>query len=117
MPTPYEEMAGFLDDMVDDTLGDSIEVKLSVGAWTPRTAFIIEETAGLDTQGFQITELDPLRQRQRIKIRKDYVPTVDQSVRFRAARLGGSSALWRPSGDMPQQEGRYWLIDIQRASS
>lgn len=104
-----------LDDSVDDVLGDSIEVRHGVGPWVPRMAFIQFDVAGSSNQGFGIDEIDSLRTRTRLKIRQTHIPTPSTAVTIRAT--GKLAGIWRLSGDIPEQEGRYWLLDIQKAST
>jgi hypothetical protein len=105
----YEDWAAKMDAAVDQHLGDTVEVSIAGGAFVPRKAFVLEENGviGLDP-------IDNLAQKQRIKIDKSIVPDPGDTVRFRGAKLGADT--WMPCGDVPETAGRYWLLEIQKAS-
>lgn len=105
----WADQAQRMDRLVDKTLGDTILYATNGTTFVPLDGFIIfpDEQIG----GFGIDELNS---RPQLKIAKELLPAITQTHRLTCvARLGAGT--WRPSNKQPASQGRYWLVDIQKA--
>lgn len=95
---------------VDDKLGN--DVQYSAGGpdlFRSIKAFIVLPT-DVEFQNFDV--VDPLNQHERLKVRKELVPTPSKADIIRHPRL---PADMRPENWVSSREGDYWLIDLQKA--
>jgi hypothetical protein len=109
----WEAAAARMDAAVDTYLGDTILVQMGGGEFdpfVPMKAFVIDVDASQPTDFDPIDE--PLGNRKRIKIAKGTMPVVSVNHRIKHPRLG--EGVYRPSGALPENQGRYWLFDVQK---
>lgn len=95
---------------VDEWLGDDILMSVSGGAWVTIKAFV-----QFDHGGLGLDAIDELQQRQRIKVSKAIVAEPGDLHRFRASKLGADT--WKPVAKDPDNDGSYWVFDIQKAAA
>ena len=107
----WDQVSGKMDSAVDARLSDTVSYSPNGDGGDPFVdipAFVLPFTEGLN-----LGELDPtLGTRWRIKVAKDVVPEVLRRQHYRHHKLG--AATWRPSGENPEEQGRYWIFDIQK---
>lgn len=106
----WDKYAQLMDRTVDAALNDTIHYSTNGGtSFVDHPGFIIfpEEAVG----GFGIDEINS---RPQLKISKELVPEISGSHRFTCVGRLGAGA-WRPSTKKPASQGRYWLVDIQKA--
>lgn len=101
----FEAAQDMMDDVADAKLGDDIEVSLDNGDWVPRKGFVFDEAGVLG-----MPPIDALDYRIRLKIRKAYAPFPSRT-RFRGTKLG-AGRVWRITGDVPDNVGKYFVFDI-----
>ena len=107
----WDTHSAVMDEVVDERLGDTISYSLDGVTFTDLKGFVLPfgESIGLDG-------IDPtLGTRWRGKIRKTLVAEPLGSHRLRHPKLGADT--WRPAADDPENQGRYWLFDIQKVSA
>lgn len=106
-----------MDAQVDDVLGDSITYEIE---GTP-----LERTDGDPTvpgflglfsdDGGLIEGITPQQQRWQLKIAVGWLPTGPSLKHIvKAARLG-AGIRYRPGPSVKTEDGRYWIIDLQKA--
>lgn len=116
----WDRASKVLDTTVDSVLGDRVRYRHN-GVWLGTApagyadpvveAFIVYAVAPLN-----IDEIDEtLGNRKRVKIAKDLVDEPIQSDRIQHPKLG--EGWFRPAGNAPDTEGRYWVFDVQGASA
>jgi len=112
----WDQLAARMDEQVDERLGEVIFISLDGGeTYTSVKGFYTPVATGLGgLQGFD----EPLGSRPRLKLRKTHFPGEREpsfeTDRFRCAKMG--AFVYRPSGSQPDEQGRYFLFDVQRAS-
>lgn len=104
----WDEFSLTMDQEVDDRLGDAIDYAANGVTFVAIKGFVQFTPApdGLDATD-EIFDVRP-----RVKIAKAIVPYPDPQHRLRAARLG--NATYRPAGSVPENQGRYWVFDVER---
>lgn len=114
MPMDWDAASSLMDDKVDDLLGDTINMSTDGGAtFTARKGFYLPFAASPGIEGIdEIMASKPM-----LKVRKSLFPggrypSYDYD-RFQTAKLG--AAVFRPSGAEPQDQGRYYIFDVQKA--
>lgn len=102
---------------VDSRLGDSLVYETAIGvALAPLPAGLTSVIGFVrndaDEGGYD--GISPHRQRWTLKIGKVYLPDGPKPEhRLTCARLGG--VWYHPGPKTPQQDGDYWLCDLQKA--
>lgn len=108
----WETYSGAMDAAVDDLLGDTLSLSTNAGAsYTTVSGFILLVVASSGIDGFDET----LGYKPRVKLSKAIIgeePPDRDTVRIRAGKLGGLT--YQPAGGEPDDQGRYWLFDIQK---
>jgi hypothetical protein len=108
MQSPWDQFADILDATVDDKLGDRIEYAANGVNFVPIAGFVKTANANLD-----LSPIDEMTDsRPRVKIAKALVPYPDPAHRLRHPRLGQGT--FRPASTLPDDEGRYWIFDVER---
>ena len=101
-----------MDAKVDELLGDTISLSTNGGAsYTTVGGFILLVVGSSGIDGFDET----LGYKPRAKLHKSLIgeePPNRDTVRIRAGKLGGLT--YQPAGGEPDDQGRYWLFDIQK---
>lgn len=105
----WDEASAQMDADVDARLSDTIAYSSDEGdSWENLPGYILPFAEGLG-----LGPIDPaLGSRFRVKIAKSVVAEPDRTHRLRHAKLGAST--WRPAGSDPDDQGRYWIFDIQQ---
>lgn len=108
----WDRWSGTLDTAVDGILGDTI-------------AFADDGMTFVDVQGFVITvegrpggldEYDSaLGSRNRVKMSRAIIGEPHPRQRLMHAKLG--EGRFQPGGDAPDEDGRYYIFDVQKAES
>lgn len=110
--TDWETHSPQMDDDIDSRLGDTISLSLDAGAtFSDIVGYILLVVVSSGIDGFDET----LGYRPRAKIRKTIIgadPPDRSVVRLRSAKLGDFT--YQPAGGEPDDQGRYWLFDIQK---
>ena len=105
----WDNYSALMDEEVDARLADTIPYDSGAG-FVDIPGYVIPFGEGLGLDG-----LDPsLGTRWRVKVRKSLVPDPSRDHRLTHHKLG--AGIWRPSGEDPEDQGRYWIFDIQKAS-
>lgn len=107
----WDRAIGTLDVAVDDILGDRILYAIDGLNYEKMAAFIVFIDAGQTG----MDELDLLQARKRVKIAKHLVPDPGPRDRLQHPKLGGG--IFQPGTDSPDEDGRYWIFDVQKASA
>jgi hypothetical protein len=107
----WSAAAAEMDVLVDSTLADPVLYSIGGAPFRAIDAFIkFEETA----TGFG--EIDELMDRVRLKVARNIIERPRMGDRVRChERLG--SGTWRPVNENHSEQGRYWLVDLQRADT
>lgn len=106
----WQGLSDEMDAVVDANLADQIRYSIR-GAPFRTLAGYVE----FDNPSLSIDEIDELATRPRLKIAKALIDKPVQMDRIQCtARLG--SATYRPVGKAPREQGRYWIIDIQKVT-
>jgi hypothetical protein len=107
---------GFSDDMksvdddVDAFLGDDILYKAAgTASYVGILGFIENDFAALNQH-----ELDIAPNTRRVKVQKSLVPNPFAADRWQCALLGPGA--WQKSNAEVVTAGRYWVIELQKAS-
>ena len=107
----WDRVSGNMDAQIDARLADTVAFSPDGDADEPFVdiaAFVLPYPEGLN-----LGELDPtLGARWRIKVAKANVPEILAQQHYRHHKLG--DATWRPAGEDPDDQGRYWIFDIQK---
>lgn len=107
----WDSASARLDDAVDERLADTISYSVDGATFADLPGYVLPATVGI---GFG--ELDPgLGTRWRIKIRQSLIPLPTRDHRLTHPMLGAD--VWRPAGEEPEEQGRYWIFDIQKAAA
>jgi hypothetical protein len=113
VPSIFEQNEDLLHDTVDEYLGDTIALSTDGGVtFTDILGFILMN--GQAVTGF--SELDAINFRPRFKVRKTNLLDPKVNWRLRCPKLLGAGN-WRMSGETIDEQGRYWVLDIQKASN
>jgi len=101
-----------MDASVDARLADTISYSPNGGAtYVDMLGYVLPFS-----QGLGLDELDPtLGSRWRVKLAKALVPLPARTHRLQHPKLGVGTT-WRPAGNDPEDQGRYWIFDIQKAA-
>lgn len=112
----WDRASKLLDSTVDNVLGDRLRYRHN-GVWLGTgDPAVVEGFVRFFNPLLNTEELDEtLGSRKRVKISMDLVDEPIQSDRIQHPKLG--PGWFRPAGDAPDNEGRYWLFDVQRASA
>ena len=104
----WDDAAAAMDAEVDARLGDTIAYAANGVTFVNIKGFVLftDTPSGLDATD-EIFDARP-----RVKIAKSVVPYPDPQHRLRSAKLG--AATYRPAGSVPEEQGRYWLFDVER---
>ena len=105
----WTEVAGEMDEIVDEVLGDDVLYAKAGGPFRKIGAFVlwVNDTGDGD--------FDELLERPRLKVAKALVDRPARADRIRCgAKLGTTT--YQPAGTAPQDQGRYWLVDLQKVS-
>ena len=106
----WDAASAKMDSLVDDRLADTIRYATDGIPFEDVAGYVIPYTEGL-----ALGEIDPsLGSRYRVKIAKAVMPEILQRHRLKHPKLGADT--WRPAGEDPDEQGRYWIFDIQKAS-
>lgn len=104
----WDAASAMMDTDVDARLSDTIAYSIDEGASFDEVAGYILPFA----EGLGLGPIDPiLGSRYRAKIAKALIPEPDRTHRLRHPKLG--DATFRPAGADPDDQGRYWIFDIQ----
>jgi hypothetical protein len=105
----WDASSAKMDEDVDAHLSDTISYSTDEGATFNDIAGFVLPFA----EGLALGPIDPsLGSRYRVKVRKSLVAAPDRTHRLRQPKLGAGT--FRPSGDDPDEQGRYWIFDIQK---
>lgn len=105
----WDAASAMMDDKVDEIVGDRILYAANGVSFVEVPGFVLTATEGLSMN--VIDEIMDVR--RRIKIAKAQIPYPDPEHRLRHARLGAGT--FRPAGALPEDDGRYWLFDVEKA--
>lgn len=98
-----------MDEDVDAHLSDTILYSTSAGVFEEIPGYILPFAEGL-----ALGPVDgALGSRWRVKIAKAHIEEPSRNHRLRHPKLG-DDAVWRPAGENPDDQGRYWIFDIQK---
>ncbi len=110
----WDQLAGRMDTEVDERLGEKIYVSFDRGASYDEVKGFYTPTVG--SQGLVGFD-EILGSRPRLKLRKTLFPGEREpnfeTDRFRSVKMG--AFVYRPSGSNPDEQGRYFIFDVQRA--
>jgi len=109
----WDEASAAMDEGVDARLSDTVAYSTDEGAtFTNIAAYVLPFAEGLG-----LNEIDPaLGSRWRIKVAKSIVDEPKRTHRLKHHKLGANT-VWRPAGDDPDEQGRYWIFDIQKVGA
>lgn len=103
----WDEAAAKMDAAVDEHLSDTISYALDGATFVDMPGYVV-----VFSEGLGLGEIDPtLGSRNRVKIAKSLVPEVLLTHRLRHEKLGAGT--FRPAGENPDEQGRYWIFDVQ----
>ena len=95
----------------DNRLGDLIQLAVeSGGAYGPVRGRIFssdDSPGGLD-------RIDESRGGWRLRIAKAVLPQPSKENRIKCDAILGAGAVYRPMAKDPINDGRYWLVDIEK---
>lgn len=114
MPISWEAAEQLLDDKADAFVGDSIELSVDGGStFVLRRGYYLPVAQNAGIEAFD----EVLGNKHRFKMRKAYFPggrfPSFANDRIRCSKTG--STIWRPSGSEPDEQGRYFVFDVQKA--
>ncbi len=105
----WDRNSALMDEAIDERLGDVISYSANGVVFDDIKGYVLfpefASGAGPIDEAFDA--------RPQIKIARSKLPYPDPSHRLRAEKLG--PGLFRPTGSVPQNQGRYWLFDIAAA--
>lgn len=104
----WDQASAAMDSAVDALLGDTIAYAANGVTFVDIKGFVLFTDAPL---GLDATD-EIFDSRPRVKIDRTVVPYPDPQHRLRHAKLGPGT--YRPAGSVPEQQGRYWLFDVER---
>ncbi|HEX9946411.1 MAG TPA: hypothetical protein VGA98_02625 [Allosphingosinicella sp.] len=109
----WDKHAAIMDAAVDSRLADRISYSQAGGPFAMVRGYVIDVTEALtDDESFD----EELGERKRVKVAKALVPVVSMAGdRLRHPRLGPGT--FRPVGSHPSDQGRYWIFDVQQATT
>jgi hypothetical protein len=107
----WDALIGKVDAIVDDRVGDRISYSIGGAPATMLPGFVITVNAPRNLEDFD----EILGTAKRVKIAKRLVPKPNLEVRVEHPKLGAGK--FRPIGDEPDEDDRYWLFDVQKAST
>ena len=106
----WDVAAPAMDEAIDERLSDTIAYSTDEGATYDDIAGYVLPFA----EGLGLNEIDsPLGARWRVKVRKTLVDEPSRTHRLKHPKLGVDT-VWRPAGEDPDDQGRYWIFDIQK---
>lgn len=112
----WAEKFAAADALVDVALGDEIEFAADGVTFVKIKCFVYPEGTEAD---LSFAPIDPVEGKPRIKVSVATIarPTQDPH-RFRVPQLADpATTRWRAENWTKINSGRYWLIDIQKAST
>lgn len=104
----WDQASAAMDEAIDARLGDTISYAANGVSFVDLNGYVLFEEVPLGLEA--IDEI--MGSRPRIKIAKSVVPYPEPAHRLRHAKLG--PATYRPAGSNPENQGRYWLFDVER---
>lgn len=110
----WDALAARMDGLVDQKLGDRISYSTDGGATFPVIAgFVIFNNEPLS---FPLQTDELLGSILRLKVNKSLLAYPDPAHRIRHELLTDryGAATFQPAGTDPEEQGRYWLFDIQK---
>lgn len=108
----WETASAKMDQEVDARLADTISYSTDGGAtFVPTPGFILPFTESFGLGGIDA----PLGSRMRVKIAKAILAAPLPTHRLTHPLLGADT--WKPAGEDPDQQGRYWIFDIQKVAA
>jgi hypothetical protein len=104
-----------LDAQADNRLGDSISYSFDGGgSWTTFKGRIFSPD-DID-EGADINTRTRVADRKRLRVSREFVPSVDKGMhRLRCFDVLGAGT-WRPTTSRPTIDGRYLLVDIEKVA-
>ncbi len=107
----WDALSAQMDREVDAALGDTIQLALNGTSFVDQPGFVLTVGSTDGLAGFD----EILGSRIRVKMAKSIIGEDEPSrdIRLKAAKLGADT--YRPAGSKPDDQGRYWLFDIQKA--
>lgn len=113
MATSFSDLAAQLDAEADARLGDSILYAVDGANGGAYIAIQGRIFATDPPAGFQ--KMDEARGIWRMRVAKVVVPSPNKEDRLQCVPVLGDGT-WRPTNKNPVDDGRYWLVDLQRVS-
>lgn len=104
----WDQASAAMDEQIDARLGDTISYAANGVTFVDLKGYVLFEEAPLGLEA--IDEI--MGSRPRIKISKAVVPCPEPVHRLRSAKLGAET--YRPAGSAPENQGRYWIFDVER---
>lgn len=101
------------DDDVDEMLGDAFQ-------FSPATGQPFVEFKGFvnpDEPDIALSSIDPLSDKPRIKVSRSKLAVPSLVHRFIVPQIAPAPTKWRPEQWTLVTKGRYWLIELQKAST
>lgn len=109
----WNEQMAPVDIDVDAELGD--RVQFSPGGANP----FIDINLFVSPAGWDIPE-QPLdasgTARERVLVSRSLLPSITHAMRFIVPQIAPAPQKWRPENWLSIRNGRYWLVDLQKAS-
>lgn len=103
-------MIGTVDALVDAHLGDPVWYRAEGSSrYVKVPGFFLNEAKG----GYD-PELDDITRREQLKISQQHVPEVRRGDRIK--RSMESPVTYQPENANPEEDGRYWIFNIQRVT-
>ena len=107
----FDAMIETVDEVADERLGNTVMLSIGGAAAAPVKAFVLGDVETEGQLGYGAN--DPVNSRYRIKIARSKYPVVRQADRFSHPNMHGGVNC-RPSQWITVEDGRYWLIDMQK---
>lgn len=104
--------AAALSDAADEHLGDLIEYAVAGESGAPFVPLKGRIFAVEPPTNWAAT--DEMQGGWRLRIAKDKVPNPSKADRLRCSPILGDGTVYRPGPKNPIDDGRYWLVDLQK---
>lgn len=105
----WDTMIPVVDTTIDDKLGNDVEYAFDGQTFEVIKAYVDHVTP---SENFSFGEVDPLSARPKLKVGKYIVETPSKRHRIKHRLYG--DATYRPENWTQSENGRYWLIDLQK---